>query len=391
MIDGINTGYLPLDAVGLSERLGMTLNSHRVCHSCNGLMFGFVEMVDKDTGELRYMCKLRGSVHKYANRGAHNADAFRMSDLCRVFTLLRQNFDIRPNITQLFSVEFGVNIQLPYSPQRIIKATRMYRNYPFTSLGSVGVEYKADAFRFKIYDKGKQCGLHEIKNVLRIEIKAERNQLKKWGIYIPMLGDLLNADVWKRFEAVLLEAVENTMLVEAVPLNGLTEKECELFHLFTGDGWHELDKDKRYRKKKQFNALIERLKATDLKGELKSLIVQECKLLRDIDNKNRDANGKLSTDGSRSKVDNNYKSHIVSIPQTAMQTANFQAIENSKNRDANGFYMNGVSVAKISHGGTSLKNAIKQHDNSAKISDTPTDEAKSRGKPPNVVVFNGSG
>lgn len=390
MIDGINTGYLPLDAGGLSERLGVALNSRRVCHSHNGLMFGFVEMVDTDTGELRYMCKLRGSVHKYANRGAHNADAFRMSDLCRVFTQLKDNFGITSGITQLFSVEFGVNIQLPYSPQRIIKAARMYRKQSFTSLGSVGVEYKADAFRFKIYDKGKQCGLHEIKNVLRIEIKAERNQLKKWGVYIPMLGDLLNADVWKRFEAILLEAVENTMFVEAVPLDGLTEKECKLFHLFAGDGWHELGRDKRCREKKKFNALAKRLKATDLKGELKSLIAKECERLRDIDTENRNRNGILSVDNNRSEIKKRNKCVNESNAKTATETANFQFTQKDENRNRNGFYMNGVSVAKISPGSTSLKSAIKQRDNSAKISDTPTDEAKNRGKPPDISEFDGS-
>ena len=228
MIDGFNTGYLPLDTGELSGRLGVALNSHRVCHSYNGLIFGFVEMVDTDTGELRYMCKLRGSVHKYANRGAHNADAFRMSDLRRVFIQLEQNYGIKPHITPLLNVEFGVNIKLPYSPQQVIKAACLYKGFHFAPIGNIGIEYKAAAFRLKIYDKGKQCKLHEFENVLRIEIKAERNYLKKRGVRVPTLNDLLSTDVWQHFETILLDAVENITFAEATPSDGLT-KNCLLY------------------------------------------------------------------------------------------------------------------------------------------------------------------
>ncbi|MFR9262369.1 MAG: hypothetical protein ACLVL2_17885 [Bacteroides cellulosilyticus] len=260
MIDGFNTGYLPLDTGELSGRLGVALNSHRVCHSYNGLIFGFVEMVDTDTGELRYMCKLRGSVHKYANRGAHNADAFRMSDLRRVFIQLEQNYGIKPHITPLLNVEFGVNIKLPYSPQQVIKAACLYKGFHFAPIGNIGIEYKAAAFRLKIYDKGKQCKLHEFENVLRIEIKAERNYLKKRGVRVPTLNDLLSTDVWQHFETILLDAVENITFAEATPSDGLTKKEHDLLELFTGDGWRVLDKFKRYRERKKYQALIKRFK-----------------------------------------------------------------------------------------------------------------------------------
>lgn len=387
MIDGINTGYLPLDAVRLSERLGVALNNRRVCHSCNGLMFGFVEMVDEETGELRYMCKLRGSVHKYANRGAHNADAFRMSDLCRVFNQMKQDYEIKPGSTPLFNVEFGVNLKLSYSPQQVIKAVRLYKGFQFVPMGNVGIEYKAHAFRIKIYDKGRQCKRHEFENVLRIEIKAERNYLKKRGVHVPMLGDLLNTDVWRHFETILLDAVENITFAEAVPSDGITKKESDLLKLFAGDEWQTLDKFKRYRERKKHKELTKRL--VGMKEQLKSLIESECKRLRGIDYRYQD--GILSIDGNNGKIKECDKTEYGGNTETATETGNFQGMQKGQFRYQGGTWITSVPVAKTLTTDNPLTSDSERGVVAAKILDTPKDEAKNRGKPPDIIEFNGSG
>ncbi|MCB6981796.1 hypothetical protein LI102_22865, partial [Bacteroides uniformis] len=76
----------------------------------------------------------------------------------------------------------------------------------------------------------------------RIEISATNTYLKKKHIYTPMLGDLLSVDVWERFEALLLDTLEDVVIVEAAPLEGLSKKERDLFALFLGDDWQALDK-----------------------------------------------------------------------------------------------------------------------------------------------------
>mgnify|MGYP001259264056 CR=1 FL=1 len=388
MIDGINTGYLPLDADELSERLGMALNSRRVCHNCNGLIFNFVELVDTDTGELRNMCKLRGSVHKYANRGAHNADAFRMSDLYRVFIQLEQDYGIKPDITPLLNVEFGVNLKLAHSPQQVIKAARLYKGFQFVPMSNIGVEYKADAFRIKIYDKEKQCKLHEFENVLRIEVKTEQNYLKKRGVHVPMLGDLLSTDAWQHFETILLDIVENITFAEDIPLDGLTKKESDLLELFTGDGWQALDKFKRYRERKKFQTLIGRLPITGIKEHLKSLIKSECEQLRDIEFRYRD--GKLPTANIREKINERYKTTCNKDREIATETANFRGMSKGQNRYQDGTWITSVSVAKVLTTDTMPSIDKERCMSSAKISDMKIGEAKNRGKPPDILGIDGS-
>ena len=85
MIDGINTGMLPVDVFHHAYTLGVDITPQSVYVNTNGLIHGFSDRVDTGTGEIRKICTLRGSLHKYANAGIHNADSFRMSDLCRVF------------------------------------------------------------------------------------------------------------------------------------------------------------------------------------------------------------------------------------------------------------------------------------------------------------------
>lgn len=389
MIDGFNTGYLPLDADKLSGRLGVALNSNRVCYSYNGLIFGFVEMVDTNTGELRHMCKLRGSVHKYANRGAHNANAFRMSDLCRVFIQLQQDYGIKPNSTPLLNVEFGVNVKLPYSPQQVIKAARLYKGFQFTPMGNIGIEYKAAAFRLKIYDKGKQCKLHEFENVLRIEIKAERNYLNKRGVCVPTLGDLLNTDVWRQFEAILLNVVENITFAEATPLDGLTKKEYNLIGLFRGDGWQALDKFKRYRERKKYQALMKRLNITGIKEHLKSLIESECERLRDIDFRYRD--GILSVEDNSIKVSECNKTRCDESDKIATEMANFQGMTKGQNRYRDGTWITSVLVAKTPTTDSPLIFNCERTFIDTKISHMPKGDIKNRGKPPDNIEFRDSG
>lgn len=391
MIDGFNTGYLPLDAGVLSGRLGVALNGHWDCHSYNGLIFSFVEVVDTNTGEIRYMCKLRGSVHKYANRGAHNADAFRMSDINRVFVQMERDYGIKPSSTPLLNVEFGVNIKLPYSPQQVIKAARLYKGFQFTPMGNIGIEYKASAFRLKIYDKGKQCKLHEFENVLRIEIKAECNYLKKRkrAVHVPTLGDLLSTDVWQRFEDILLNAVDSITFAEAIPADGLTKKESDLLKLFTGDGWQALDKFKRYRERKKYQSLMKRLNMTGTKGYLKSLIKSECERLRDIDFRYRD--GVLSAEDNRTKVSECDKLVCRESGKIATETANSQGVQKGQNRYRGGTWITSVSVAKAPTADSLITFDDKRAVIGTKISYTPKGAVKNRGKPPDAIEFSGSG
>lgn len=383
MIDGIKTGYLPLDVERLSAVLGVALNRKTVYAKQNGLIFGFSEEVDKDTGELRYMCGVRGSVHKYANRGTHNADAFRMSDLCRVLTELREVYTINPDTTRLYSVEFGVNIKLPYDPRRVLDAIRMYKGFEFEPMGKIGLSYKADSYKLKIYDKGRQCGVPGFDNVLRIEVRATGTYLRKRRVYVPVLGDLLSADIWERFEALLLEMIDNTVIVEAVNVEALTSTEQELFALFAGDGWQLLDKVKRCRKKKKFLVLAERIGAMELKKYLKGLVLVECKSLRDMDLKKCNPDGVLHNDNETIKINNSNNICHQDNAENATETAFYGSAPKDEKCNRNGFKIKGVLVTHSTPQTVTTFAAHEAPQCIAKLSHIVTLEFKARGRPPN--------
>lgn len=281
MIDGIKTGYLPLDVERLSTVLNVKLNQQKIYATQDGLKFGFIQAVDKSTGELRYMCGVAGSVHTFNNHGTHNADTFRLSDLEQVFNEIKERYSIRPEITPLYSVEFGVNLRLPYSPKRVLNAIRSYRGKTFVPLGELGLQYESDLYTLKFYDKGRKYKEFEKDNILRIEIRAKCSYLRRKKLPVRFLLDLLDTELWGQFEGLLIEAVKNTIIVEAVSTDSMNEKDKALFELFTGDEWQTLDKFKLYREKKKFIQLVEQYKLSQVKDELIDFIKAECIKLRD--------------------------------------------------------------------------------------------------------------
>ncbi|MBD3591585.1 hypothetical protein [Bacteroides sp. GM023] len=388
MIDGFKTSSLPLDVYQLAEILGVNIDPQTVYAKVSSLIFGFIDRVDTSTGEIRKVCTLHGSLHKYANGGVHNADSFRLSDLCRVFTELQELYGINSDITRLYSVEFGVNLKLPYDPQRILKAIRMYKGYTFTPIGKIGLIYAADSYKLKIYDKGKQCGVPGFGSILRIEISATNTYLKKKHIYTPMLGDLLSVDVWERFEALLLDTLEDIVIVEAIPLEGLSKKERDLFALFLGDDWQALDKVKRCRMKKKFIALAERIGATQIKENLKNLISIECKCLRDMDNDKCNRNGVFAKEISDDKVNESDNIQQERNVKSVTETAFLYASSNSEKCNQNGIKIKGVSVAFSSPENEPPPNANNPPLFNAKKYNTNSNTGKCRGKPPDPAELN---
>lgn len=384
MIDGIKTGCLPVGAYQLADALNVDITPQTVYANVQGLIYGFAERVDTNTGEIRKIPTLRGSLHKYANKGVHNADSFRASDLCRVFNELKEVYSIDPAATRLQSVEFGVNIKLPYEPARVLKAVRMYKGFIFVPMGEIGLYYKADSYKLKIYDKGQQCGVPGFENVLRIEVQATNTYLKKRRVHVPLLGDLLNADIWERFEALLLEMIDNTVIVESVPVEALTKKEQALFALFTGDGWQSLDKVNRCRKKKRFLALAERIGATALKEDLKSLVLVECKSLRDWNFEKCNRNGVFLKGDKPEEINNNNKYPCCQTAENATETAFYDSVPKGEKCNRNGFKIKGVLVAHYPPETPPPESLYKPPQLRAKISDTDKSEIRSRGKPPDV-------
>ena len=389
MIDGITTSWLPLDVYKLADKQGVDTYRDSVCVNANGLKFDFFDGVETNTGEIRKVCTLRGRLHKYANGGLHNADSFRLSDLCRVFTELKEVYGIEPGATRLRRVEFGVNIRLPYDPQRVLKAIKMYKANKFVHTGNMGLKHESSLYELKIYDKGRQCGVLGFDNILRIEIRAKVSFLKRNHISVSKLGDLLSADVWIRFEALLLKALEDIVIVEAVPLEGLSKKERDLLALFIGDGWQNLNASNLYKKKQKLNDLAERTGISSIKKELAILIKQECANLRDCEP--RHLGDKINFFANLQKVVKVNEGNKPSKTETIKEAAKSTFLEQKEKRhlgDKINTWIRGDFIAYITPEPQPPDSLDKPPNMDAKLSYTARGEIKSRGKLPDIEEFN---
>lgn len=267
---------------------------------------GFADIVvNEDTGELKSRCNseynglifklipsskiakeyvkiISGSLHKYFNNGEHNYNRFTHNDCVRIINELSEKFDISPTDAVLHGLEFGVNLYLPYSPQKVIKSVIVHGNKPYEAINKDrrnGVICVRSEYSIKIYDKGITSKKFK-ENILRIEYKVtDMTHLEKFGI--KLLSDLLNIQKVNSLLDLLVCALENTIFI---PLNteieGLTDHEKINFHamgkpLF----WKELTRKQRHDKRLTLTRILEKCNAFCYKIELINRLKKEWDLL----------------------------------------------------------------------------------------------------------------
>ena len=113
---------------------------------------------------------MSGSLHYFHNGGKHNANDMKFTDLQEVIKQLNFELSINPDITPVNGFEFGVNIKLPTTPDRVLKCVILYGNN--TGQRKPGyLEFQFENYRLKIYNKSAIPKGNEYKddNILRIE------------------------------------------------------------------------------------------------------------------------------------------------------------------------------------------------------------------------------
>lgn len=146
------------------------------------------------------------------------------------------------------------------------------------------------------------------------------------GTYTPFTLVVLRdySELWKQFEYILLEAIGNTMIVEAIPVDSLGKKEKALFSLFIGDEWQMLNKVTLCRRKKKFEELICKLGLSTIKEELTELIKAECYNLRDLESENCNRINVFTTASTSLKVKDTNKSLNKDLDKNATESTFFE-------------------------------------------------------------------
>lgn len=227
--------------------------------------------------------EITGSLHKYWK--GENYSNFTFGELCECITDLCLKFNLNPLGARLAGFEFGVNVSPLFNPFEFCGNLIAYKNESFSKFRTnknieIGFEARKDQYSVKGYDKGKQNYLKG-ENILRFEVKVSRMKfLQTKGINVSCLGDLTKPEVLIQLGELLNEMFEECIVSDKVRTSDLTATESKIYTLCTNPKvWERFNFRERYRKRIQFERIIETYGVNKWKGITARMIRDKWNLL----------------------------------------------------------------------------------------------------------------
>ncbi len=233
-----------------------------------------------------YSFFIRGSIHKFFNNGITNADQFTFSNLKISVNKISDLFQIEPEMFNIHSIEFGVNLHLEVPPEKIIKNIVSYKFKPFSLLNverhKVGLICKLDDHALKIYDKAKQENIKpspqsERVNILRVE--ARISKMRALSEYdINCLSDLTDQSKVYPLIYKLNAMLDNVIWTDRnINLKKLTAREQKQYLFFSNpNNWRFASKHQRHKAKKTWGRFMGKHASLP---DIKSMVLEAWKKL----------------------------------------------------------------------------------------------------------------
>jgi len=202
--------------------------------------------------------EITGSLHKYWK--GENYSNFTFSELQKSIRDLCVKFNINPLGAYLGGFEFGVNVSPQFNPFEFCENVIAYKNESFSKFRTnkkiqIGFEAQKQQYSVKVYDKGKQYLKEE--NILRFEIKVLKMEFLK-RINVSRLGDLTKPEVLNQLGELLNEMFGECIVSDKVRTSDLTVTELKIYTLCSNPKvWERFNFRERYRKRNQFERIIE--------------------------------------------------------------------------------------------------------------------------------------
>lgn len=279
MLDGLHFD-IPSEAVKESDILEFRAYGNGKRATYNGLLI---------TDRCEALCFVRGSIHKYYNEGKHNYDDFKLSDCIKAVNNLKKDFNINPETIEITRIEFGVNLDLSIEVDDFLSYVVSFRNkVPITT--EQGLIFKFDDYEVKLYNKK----LKGHKDRLRLELVVRRKRkrldiIKEYAPYCNTLSDILNSNIWRAFSSELVEVFNDIIILDKENINYaiLTPKEAELITkgaspFYWSKKWS--NRQTRSNHLKTFLGIIEDKCSSNIKDEVRSLIIEKTSILIDVEN-----------------------------------------------------------------------------------------------------------
>jgi hypothetical protein len=251
----------------------------------------------------RSKLNLKGSIHKYWNNGTNYND-FDLHSLKKALFDLFNKLDIDIQETRIHSIEFGVNINIPYSCSNFLKDIISFKgkqplNYNYKNKGHM-IKFEFEQFIIKVYNKGLQYFnngflLTNDDNLLRFEIHVNTMQyLTKKGIDISNVSDLFDISILR-----LLGTLLNNVFIDIVcydtdiDLKSYKPKDKEfILNCKNPKYWSEIKNRKKpkelIRTKNKFKELIHSNTQTDISKIIQNkweYLIKNVPLLPSVENR----------------------------------------------------------------------------------------------------------
>ncbi|MBD2699842.1 hypothetical protein IC229_04290 [Spirosoma sp. BT702] len=238
----------------VDTQTGFILNPIRRANH-RGLRF---RLVPRQTQQ-GYRLEMKGSLHKFHNNGRHNADQFTVNDLLLTLDEITRSYGFNLFKSKINTLEFGVNVELPFPVSQVLNNLVCYKNLPFSIDPYSDTPYyicRLQRYAVKCYDKGKQKGLDG--NWLRLEIRVNKMEYFKGnGIKIRTLADLMNVANYPLLGALLVDTFNEILFDDpAIISANLSPVKQQLYQNGRNSRYWQIPEDLT---RKQANAHYQRL------------------------------------------------------------------------------------------------------------------------------------
>lgn len=241
------------------------------------------------------MVEIKGSLHKYANNGIHNYDAFNYERLTETIREVAKMLDTAPELLPLHNVEFGVNILLDTSPKLFMDDVLNYR-FKLTELRTFGgkgylKQWVQQNYIVKLYDKKRQYLLNA--NVLRFEVKVMA-MIHLEEVRVQTLADLLDVSKLRVLGVKLCETYKGLIIGEKLDTGQMSRPEQRIYEQgMNPNFWRDLtDRKQRHYYRERFEQVIKKY-GTGIRETVGRLIAEKVEellktsdVLPDSQNKN---------------------------------------------------------------------------------------------------------
>lgn len=228
---------------------------------------------------------VKGSLHKYKNRGLHNFDDFTFSQLKEVLFDIKEKFGIELKDYVLCNIEIGINVNPPIKSSEILDNLLLHRGEYFKDKSIRAGNYKQaihQRYLVKIYDKFLQYKrTYKSENeIFRFEIKfVKMFDLKAKNIVT--LEDLMNHNSMITFSNIIqVEWIFVLLYDITIKENNLPTKirEIKLNQWKLNSYWKNLDKYKRYRERNYYEDLLKN-NSKEIHKEMSVIFYQKLKFI----------------------------------------------------------------------------------------------------------------